>query len=116
MNADTEKHLPIKLSKFYREVVTSWHACGGGRKTPQSAADIKKKEIIWGNKHIQTKGKTLYFKHWKDSKINFIDDLIDKDGNFLKREEIIAKLKNSSNWISEYCILLKSSPNTWKES
>ena len=53
-----KKHLSIKLPKFYREVVTSWHACGGGRK-----ADIRK-EIIWGNKHIQTKGKTIYFEDW----------------------------------------------------
>ena len=81
MNAETEKHLRIKLPKFYREVVTSWQACGGGRKAPQSATGIRK-EIIWGNKHIQRKGKTIYFKHWKDSKINFIDDLVDKDGNF----------------------------------
>ena len=60
----------------------------GGRKARQSADDIRK-EIIWGNKHIQIKGKTIYFKHWKDSKINFIDDLIDKDGIFLKGEETI---------------------------
>ena len=108
-----KKHLPIKLPKFYRAIVTSWHACGGGRKAPQNAAYIK--EIIWGNKHIQTKGKTIYFKHWKDGKITFIVDLIDKDGNFLKGEDIIAKLKNTSNWISEYHFLLKSIPNTWKE-
>ena len=28
---------------------------------------------------------------------------------------MIAKLKNTSNWISEYHVLLKFIPNTWKE-
>ena len=71
MNAEMEKHLSLKLPKFYREVVTSWHACGGGRKATQSAADIRK-EIIRGNKYMQTKGKTIYLKHWKDSKITLL--------------------------------------------
>ena len=48
---------------------------------PQDANDIRK-EIIWGNKFIQTKGKTLYYKHWKESNINFIEDLLNAEGKF----------------------------------
>ena len=68
MNTDKEKHIPIKLPMFYKEVITSWHECGGGKKTPQNVADIRK-EIIWGNKHILCKGKSLYLKHWKNSNL-----------------------------------------------
>ena len=32
MNTDKEKHIPIKLPMFYKEVITSWHECGGGKK------------------------------------------------------------------------------------
>ena len=110
MNTEKEKHIPIKLPLFYKNVITSWHECGGGKKSPQSAADIRK-EIIWGNKYIQTKGKTIYFKHWNNSNINFIDDLIDKEGNFLKGEKILEKLKVTSNWIGEYHKIVKSIPN-----
>ena len=63
------------------------------QKSPQNAADIRE-EIFWGNKYIQTKGKTIYFKHWNNSNINFIDDLIDNEGNFLKGEKILEKLSH----------------------
>ena len=61
-------HSPIKLPLFYKEVITSWHMC----QNTSNAADIRK-EIILGNKYIQ------YFKHWENSNINFIDDLVDKN-------------------------------------
>ena len=70
------------------------------QKTPQSAADIRK-EIIWGNKHILCKGKSLYLKLWNNSNINFIDDLVDNKGNFLKGEEIIRKLKYTAKNIAK---------------
>ena len=77
MNTEKERHIPIKLPLFYKNVITSWHECGGCKKSPQSAADIRK-ELIWGNKYIQIKGKTISFKLWNNSNINFTDDLIDK--------------------------------------
>ena len=114
MNTDKEKHIPNKLPMFYKEVITSWHECGGGKKTPQNAADIRK-EIIWGNKHILCKGKLLYLKHWKKSNINFIDDLVDNKGNFLKGEEILRKLKYTANWIGEYSKIISCIPTSWKD-
>ena len=99
---------------FYKNEITIWHECGGGKQSPQSAADIRK-EIIWGNKYIQIKGKTIYFKLWNNSNINFIDDLIDKEGNFLKGKKILEKLTVSTNWIDEYHKIVKSIPNNWKE-
>ena len=32
MNTDNENHIPIKLPMFYKEVITSWHECGAGKK------------------------------------------------------------------------------------
>ena len=114
MNADKGKHIPINLPQFYKEVITSWHECGGGKKAPQSAADIRK-EIIWGNKYIQSKGKTLFFRHWKNSNINFIDDLLDENGNFKTGKDILEKLKSTANWIAEYQKIIKAIPGHWKE-
>ena len=60
MNFENEKHNPIKLPTFYSEVIESWHLCGGGRKAPQNANDIRR-EQIWDNKFIQTRGKMLFY-------------------------------------------------------
>ena len=85
MNAANEKHIPIKLPLFYREVIHSWHLCGGCQKASRNAADIGQ-DILQGNRFIQSKGKTLFLKHWKESGINFIDDLINVEGKFLSEK------------------------------
>ena len=77
MNADLEKHIPFALPGFYKEVIYCWHLSGGGNKAPKNANDFRT-EILWGNRFIQSKGKTIYFKNWKDSNINFVDDILSK--------------------------------------
>ena len=114
MNIEHDKQIPIKLPIFYKEVIYSWYLSGGGNKTPKSTNDIRSQHI-WGNRFIQSKGKTLFFKAWKDSNINFIDDLLDKNGNFLSGTKILDKLKVKTNWIAEYKTLLRSIPLIWKE-
>lgn len=114
MNFETEKQLPLNLPQFYKEAIVAWHQCGGGKKAPQNALDIRQ-ELIWGNNFIQSKGKTLFFANWKKSNINFIDDLLTKDGNFKSGEEICSKLQQTSNWLIEYKTILKSIPRIWKE-
>ena len=114
MNANQEKHIPIFLPRFYKEVIHCWHLSGGGNKAPKNANEIRT-EILWGNKHIQTKGKTIYFENWRDSNINFVDDLLDANGNFISGEELFLKLKNKKNWIIEYKMLQKAIPKVWKE-
>ena len=57
MNTDKEKLLPIKLPQFYKEAILSWISCSGSLKAPQSTTDIRK-QLIWGNKLIQSKVKT----------------------------------------------------------
>ena len=116
MNMQKEKDLPIKLPVFYREVIFSWSSCGGGSKAPQSQTEIRK-QYIWGNKLIQTKGKTLFYKNWIASNIKFIDDLIDQTGNFKSGEEIFNQLEgyNRANWLMEYKTILKALPDEWKQ-
>ena len=114
LNIDKEKQIPLKLPKFYREVIFSWHSCGGGLKAPQSEAEIRK-QLIWGNKMIQTKGKTLFYDNWHESNINFIDDLLDDSGNLKSGTDIFQQLEGHSriNWLIEYSTILKSIPKTW---
>lgn len=114
MNHNKSKLIPVKLPQFYEEMISGWHLCGGGQKAPQSDLDVRQ-EFIWGNKYIQHKGKTLYFYHWSNSNINFIDDLLNKEGKFKTGAEICLHLKQKTNWIAEYSKLLKSIPVSWKD-
>jgi hypothetical protein len=47
---------------------------------------------------------TFFFKEWINSGIYFANDIIDKNGK-ITQEFILLKLKNKSNWISEFSIL-----------
>ena len=114
MNNEKEKHIPIELPVFYKDLIHSWHLCGGGQKAPQDANDIRK-EIIWGNKFIQTRGKTLYYKHWKESNFNFVEDLLNAEGKFKSGEEVFHKLNKTQNWLTEYMTIQKAIPKTWKD-
>ena len=91
MNIEHDKQIPIKLPIFYKESIYSCYVSGGSSKTPKSTNDIRSQHI-WGNRFIQLRGKTLFFKAWKDSYINFIDDLSGKNGNFLSGTKILDKL------------------------
>ena len=42
MNIEKEKLLPVRIPQFYKEIILSWHSCGGGLKAPQSEAEIQK--------------------------------------------------------------------------
>ena len=114
MNFENEKQNPIKLPTFYSEVIESWHLCGGGRKAPQNANDIRR-ELIWGNKFIQTRGKTLFYTNLEKSGINFIDDLLDENGKFKSGDQIFQSLGGRTNWIIEYKTILKAIPKLWNE-
>ena len=92
MNAENKKHVPTKIPESYKEVVESWYLSGGGSKAPNIANDIRA-QFLWGNRYIQSKRKMLYFKTWKESNINFEDDLLDPNGKFISGEENFNKLK-----------------------
>ena len=115
MNLGSHKSLEnIKnLPTFYLEILKCWIKNGGGKtKNPENFLDIRK-QVIWGNQYIKNQGKSLYFKHWIEEDIIFINDIIDDKGEISKK--ILDKLKRKQNWIAETCILRKAIPKSWKE-
>jgi hypothetical protein len=114
MQMDTIKCLPNIdiIPPFYRDVLNSWIKCGGGQtKLPTTFYDIRQ-QVIWGNKLIQHKGKSLLFKSWIDSGILTVNDLINETGH-LSEAFILSKLKSKTNWISEFVIMRTSIPSWW---
>ena len=69
------------VSPFYTELIKTWIICNKKTiKEPKQYFHVRK-QIIWGNKFINYKGKSLMLENWINSGIIFINDIIDDQGN-----------------------------------
>ena len=76
MNIGNMKNLEIKLPPFYRSLLETWINAGGGSSTELTSFAAIRSQIIWGNQNIKCNGKCLLYKHWIDSNIIYINDII----------------------------------------
>ena len=111
MNIDVKKLKQFlnNIPEFYKNVLTSWRKTGGGQLSSPLTFSNVRKQILWGNRFITFEKKYLFFKEWINSGIFFVNDIIDNNGK-ITQEFILNKLKNKSNWISEFSILKKAFP------
>ena len=95
------------LPEFYREIFTSFNEC---KKTllieNLSNIDILL-QPIWCNNLFKFKGKTLYLSHWIKSGFYYVKDLFNEH-SMKSSEEILQKLVDRRNWISEYKIIMSA--------
>ena len=103
------------LTDFYKDLLQTWIQFKNtfDNKRPTTFSEIRK-EIIWNNKYIKNRGKSLCFKSWIKSGIIFINDIIDKSG-IMKDDIILNKLICKKNWIAEVSLIKKSIPADWKQ-
>ena len=102
------------VSPFYTELIKTWIICN--KKTimePKQYFQVRK-QIIWGNKFIKYKGKSLMIDNWINSGIIFINDTIDDQGN-ISQVVIPQNLICKQNWMSETSIVKKSNSAEWKK-
>ena len=94
-----------KIQMFYQQIFLSYNMC----KTIKPINQMNNFEIfsrsIWGNELFKTKEKCLFFKNWINSGFLLVKDLFDNDGTFISTEKVLNKLKNKSNWITEFFVL-----------
>ena len=64
-------------------------------------------EPIWLNKRYLHKGKPIFISNWIKSGIFYVKDLYNENGQFIPEQNIIQKLSNKQNWISEYSLVKK---------
>ena len=81
---------------------------GGQTKTLSHFAEIRK-QLIWGNKFIMFKNKSLMFDNWINSDLIYINDILNENGE-ISQNLILDKLKYKNNWISEFICLKKAIP------
>ena len=100
------------IPDFYKEILQTWIKMGGGQtKTLSHFAEIRK-QLIWGNKFIMFKNKSLMFNNWINSDLIYINDILNENGE-ISQNLILDKLKYKKNWISEFISLKKAIPNEW---
>ena len=100
------------IPDFYKEILQTWIKMGGGQtKTLSHFAEIRK-QLIWGNKFILFKNKSLMFDNWINSDLIYINDILNENGE-ISLNLILDKLKYKNNWISEFICLKKAITNEW---
>ena len=89
------------VSPFYTELIKTWIICNKKTiKEPKQYFQVRK-QIIWGNKCIKHKGKSLMIENWINSGIIFINNIIDDQGN-ISEVVILQNLICKQNWCQKH--------------
>ena len=114
MNLRNIAHIPkLKvLPEFYFELTKTWIKYKNTNDNiPVNFRNIRQ-EVIWGNKYITLKGKSLLFTNWIKSNLIYINDIIDEKGN-ISENYILQKLKFKHNWMIEITKIKNAIPKEW---
>ena len=114
MNLSNIAHIPqLKvLPEFYFELTKTWiEYKNTNDNIPINFRNIRQ-EVIWGNKYITLKGKSLLFTNWINSNLIYINDIIDEKGN-ISENYILRKLKFKHNWMIEITKIKNAIPKDW---
>ena len=94
-----------KINKFWRDVFYAWIEIVKNYK-PKCTTDFLRSSL-WYNNNIRLGKKTMYYRHWVKNGVNFVNDLIDNNGNFLSLDEFRRKFNIQTNFL-EYGAVLNS--------
>jgi hypothetical protein len=101
------------LPLFYKQVLASWIQCGGCNvKNPSNFSEVRK-QFLWGNKLICFRNKPLFYRHWIDSGIKYVNDLLNIE-NVISVDTVYRKLRRTHNWLAEFYTVVNSIPCGWK--
>ena len=89
-----------KLPVFYREMIIAYNKCKT-KKLISSPGDVLI-QPLWGNENISLNKKCIFFSNWSKEGLNYVQDVLDKDGHFISGEKLKSILSNTLNWMSEY--------------
>lgn len=113
MNIETLNQIPNinEVPSYYKEIIKTWIKYKKKEDIPNNFRKVRQ-QLLWGNKNITLKKKTLVYKNWIDSDILYINDIIDDKGN-ISETVILNKLKLKQNYIIEIAKLKNAVPKYW---
>ena len=102
---------PTFNDKFYDQLFLTWSELRTHEPTDNEQVC---REIIWYNSNIRIANKPIYYKKWEDSGINFIQDILNEQGAFAKKDYLENKYHIVIKFL-EYQSLLAAIPAKWKK-
>jgi exonuclease III len=100
------------LEGFYHDIFKTWAEIH--YKRPTNPEEICR-QMIWRNSNIKIDSKTVNYKTWIDHNILHIQDIIDKLGNILTKEQLLNKYSLTCKLL-DYESLIAAIPKVWKNS
>uniref|UniRef100_A0A669D202 Reverse transcriptase domain-containing protein n=1 Tax=Oreochromis niloticus TaxID=8128 RepID=A0A669D202_ORENI len=101
-NYNVEK-LPVKLSSFHKQVLLAWTLIYKHNFSPH-------KYLIWNNRDILFKNKSLFLETWVQNGILLVAQLVNKEGQLLTYNDFIA-LYNFPISVQEFSMVLGAIPS-----
>ena len=100
---ETERELKFHLMpSFYKEVFIAYYKCQYWKNISIVSSYEFMSQMIWCNNMFKCKGKCLHYDNWLSSNILHVKDLFNENGTFMTEHELLDKLQNKTNWITEY--------------
>ena len=90
------------MPTFYQEVFVSFNKCKKEIPCSQMSSDNFLQQLLWNNRYICYKGKSLCYTKWIKSGILYVKDMFDENGNFRSLEYLSTILTCKTNWLCEY--------------
>ena len=101
------EYFPVikSIPPFYQEVIMSFNRC----KTITPFKDLNKSDVfqqtIWGNEYFKVSKTYLYLKNWVNEGINYVKDLVNKDGSFKNDKQLYDTINDKHNVYNEMFLL-----------
>jgi hypothetical protein len=103
---------PMRLHlNFYEEVLNGWQEL---KENVNMSIEQIIHEIIWNNKRIKINNKYVQINKWIQHGVIYVNDIINKDGEFLDEKEIYKKYNLKTNFM-ELEHIKRCLPSIWKE-
>lgn len=94
--------LPLRLSNFHKQALSCWLLMYKHNFSPH-------KQIIWNNKMIKYKRKSIFYDNWFNNNIVFVSQLLDNTGSLMNHTKFIETTCNSIS-PQEYAVVLNAIP------
>uniref|UniRef100_A0A9J8BAW3 Reverse transcriptase domain-containing protein n=1 Tax=Cyprinus carpio carpio TaxID=630221 RepID=A0A9J8BAW3_CYPCA len=94
--------LPVKLSKFYQQVLATWNLIYKHNFSPHSF-------FIWNNANILYRKKYLFFHKWFSNGLLLVNQLFNNEGNLFSFADFISRYKIPIT-LKEFKVLTKAIP------
>ncbi len=108
---ETLKNTDLVENPFWRNIIQIWGEIKSIVKDPD---DDYLSKPLWFNQNIKVGNETIFYYHWSSKGINFINDLLNENGEFWSIEELTNNFHIKTTFL-EYGGLLNSIPADWKK-